>query len=86
MSTEPTPEEDRREFLNRLFATATAMLEDAIDMSIAGQAPRRSVRELGHYGHRLAALAREIATVSEAAKAIAKSSTTQRSEEFESSG
>ena len=33
-------DDDYRDLANRLFATGTAMLEDAIEMAIAGQSQR----------------------------------------------
>jgi hypothetical protein len=86
MTTDPTPEEDHRELLNRLFASATAMLEEAIDISVAGQSPCRSAQDLECYAHHLTAIARGIAIVSEAAKVIARSGTAHESEVSESSG
>ena len=80
MTTNPTPEEDRRELLSRLFVTATAMLEEAIDISVLGQSPGRSVRDLECYAHRLTAMTRGIAIASEAANVIAKSSVSHESE------
>ena len=33
-------DDDTRELANRLFAMATAMLEDVIEIAVAGQSPR----------------------------------------------
>ncbi len=39
-------DDDYRELANRLFATATAMLEDVIEVAVAGQSPRLGNRSL----------------------------------------
>ncbi len=63
-------DEDHRELANRLFATATAMLEDAIGVAVAGQSPRLDPTQLADHGRRLQAAAREIAAIAEAATII----------------
>ena len=60
-------EDDDRDLANRLFATATAMLEEAIEVAIAGQSPRLDSSEISDHGRRLQALARELQTIAEAA-------------------
>ena len=60
-------DDDHREFANRLFATATARLEDAIGVAVAGQSPRLDPAQLADHGRRLQAAVREIAAIAEAA-------------------
>lgn len=60
-------DDDHRELANRLFATATAMLEDAIGVAVAGQSPGLDPTQLADHGRRLQAAAREIAAIAEAA-------------------
>ena len=62
---------EHRELANRLFATATAMLEDAIEPAVAGQAPRSSPAALAGHGRRLQAVLRDIAIPAEAAVIVA---------------
>ncbi len=64
--------DDCRELANHLFATATAMLEDAYQLAAAGQSPRLSLSELVDHGHRLQVAVRDIATIAEAAVIAAK--------------
>lgn len=64
--------DDYRELVRRLFATATAMLEDATEVSISGQSQRLVPSKLADYGHRLQTTARDIAVVAEAAIVIAR--------------
>ena len=60
-------DDDRRELANRLFAAVTAMLEDAIEVAVAGQSPRLNPARLADIGRRLQAAARNIAIIAEAA-------------------
>ena len=60
-------EDDYRELTNHLFATATAMLEDAIEIAAAGQSPRLNPSQLADHGRRLQAAAHDIAIIAEAA-------------------
>lgn len=39
-------DDDTRELANRLFAMATAMLEDVIEIAVAGQSPRLDPSQL----------------------------------------
>ncbi len=55
------------ELANRLFAAATAMLEDAIGVAVKGQSPRLDPAQLADHGRRLRAAARDIAVLAEAA-------------------
>ncbi len=64
--------DDYRELARRLFATATAMLEDATEISISGQAHRLIPSKLADHGRRLQTAARDIAAVAEAAIVIAQ--------------
>jgi len=64
-------DDDHTELANRLFATATAMLEDAIETAVAGQAPRLKRSQLADAGRRLQAAANDIAIIAEAAAIVA---------------
>lgn len=59
--------DDDRELTRWLFATATAMLEDAIEIAAAGQSPRLTPSRAADAGHRLRATAQNIAILAEAA-------------------
>ena len=59
--------DDYRELANRLFATATAMLEDATELAVAGQSARLTSSLLADQSRRLQAAVRDIAIVAEAA-------------------
>ncbi len=63
--------DDYRELANRLFATATEMLEDVIEVAVAGQSPRLNPSHLCDNGRRLQAAARDIAAIAEAAMIVA---------------
>ncbi len=63
-------DDDHRELANRLFATATARLEDAIGVAVKGQSPRLAPAQLADHGRRLQAAVREIAAIAEAATII----------------
>ena len=64
-------DDDYRELANRLFATATAMLEDVIEVAVAGQSPRLTPSQLSDNGRRLQKAARDIAIIAEAAMIVA---------------
>ena len=64
-------DDENRELAGRLFATATAMLEDAIEIAVAGQSPRLDHAQLGDIGRRLQAASRNVATIAEAATIVA---------------
>jgi hypothetical protein len=66
----PAMDDDTRDLGNRLFATATAMLEDAIEVAVAGQSLRLNPAQLADTGRRLQAAARDIAIIAEAAMII----------------
>ncbi len=71
-------DDDYRELANRLFATATAMLEDVIEVAVAGQSPRLNPSQLADHGRRLQATARDIAIIAEAATIVANLSVNRR--------
>ena len=64
-------DDDYRELAHRLFATATAMLEDVIEVAISGQSPRLTPSQLAGHGRRLQKAARDIAIIAEAAMIVA---------------
>ena len=64
-------DDDCRELANRLFATATAMLEDVIEAAAAGQSQRLNPPQLADHGRQLQATARDIAIIAEAAVIVA---------------
>ena len=57
---------------NRLFAVATAMLEDAIETAAAGQSARLTMAQLAQHGRTLQGIARDITTVAETAMIVAR--------------
>jgi hypothetical protein len=63
--------DDYRDLANRLFATATAMLEDAIEVAVAGQSRRLDPSNLADHGRRLQAAAHDITIIAEAAAIVA---------------
>ncbi len=63
--------DDDRELARRLLATATAMLEDATEVAVAGQSPRLDLIKLADHGRRLQAAAHDIAVIAEAAEIVA---------------
>ncbi len=64
-------DDDYRDLANRLFATGTAMLEDAIEIAIAGQSQGLGPSDLADLGRRLQAAAQDIAVLAQAAAIIA---------------
>ena len=64
-------DDDHRDLANHLFATATAMLEDAIDLAVAGQSRKLSSAELVRDGQLLTSALQDIAIVARAATIIA---------------
>ena len=64
-------DEDYRELVNRLFAAATAMLEDATELTAAGQSARLNSSLLADHGHRLRTATQDIAIIAEAAIIVA---------------
>ncbi len=71
-------DDDHRELVLRLFATATAMLEDTIEVAIAGQSPRLNPSQLADHGRQLQATARDIAIIAESAMIVANLGVNQR--------
>ena len=71
MDDEPTLDDDLRQLANRLFATATGMLEDAIEPADAGQSPHLTMPELAEHGRRLQRAIRDVAVIAEAATIVA---------------
>ncbi len=71
-------DDDYRELANRLFATATAMLEDVIEVAVAGQSPRLTPSRLADHGRRLQAAAREIAIIAETSVIVANPGVNRR--------
>ncbi len=70
--------DDHRELANRLFATATAMLEDAIEVAVAGQSSKLGPRQLADRADRLHAAAQDVAVIAEAAMIVANPGINQR--------
>lgn len=70
-------DEDQRELTNRLFAAATAMLEDAVEIAAAGQSSGLDGAQLTKHGSCLRAAAAEIMTIAEAAVIVAASGINQ---------
>ena len=64
-------DDDDTELINRLFAAATAMLEDAMEIAVTGQSPRLDRKKFGALGARLGIAAREITTIAEAVTILA---------------
>jgi hypothetical protein len=64
-------DDDHRELVNRLFAMATARLEDASEIAVAGQSPGLSRTQLADRARRLQAAARDVAALAEAATVVA---------------
>ncbi len=64
-------DDDCRELTNRLFATATALLEDVVEVAVAGQSSRLTPSQFADHGRRLQSAAHEIAIIAEAAVIVA---------------
>ena len=71
MDEEPTWDDDLRELVNRLFAAATGMLEDAVEPADAVSHHGLPYRSLAENGRRLQIAAREIIVIAEAATIVA---------------
>ena len=65
-------DDDHRELARRLFAVATEILEDAIEIAVAGQSPRASATDLFDNAERLQSAARDIVAIAEAAMIVAR--------------
>lgn len=61
-----------RDLTNRLFAAATAMLEDATVIAVAGQSARRSPAALARDAETLQQAGRDVAVLAEAALILAR--------------
>ena len=64
-------DDDYRELANRLFVTATAMLEEATEAAVEGRSPRLNPSHLADHGRRLQAAARDIAILAESTILVA---------------
>ena len=62
--------DDYRELAHRLFAATMAMLEDAIEVAVAGQSPRSPSSNLAEQARVLQARAQDIAVLAEAAMIV----------------
>ncbi|MEM7444780.1 MAG: hypothetical protein AAF414_15770 [Pseudomonadota bacterium] len=71
-------DDDRRDLVNGLFAVATAMLEDATELAMAGQSRDRVLTQLASDGRLLASAAQDIAIIAQAAAIIADPSNEHR--------
>ena len=79
-------DDDHRELANHLFAAATALLEDAVELAAAGQSPRLTSARLADHGHRLEAAARDIAVLADAAVIVMKPGVNQGRNRLKLSG
>ncbi len=70
-------DEDDRELLRRLFAAATAMLENAIEAAVAGQSAKLGPRQLVDRARQLHASARDTTVIAEAAMIVDNSGVNQ---------
>lgn len=77
---------DDRELAHRLFATATAMLEDATVIATAKQSPYIDASKLMDLGERLQAAGRDAAVIAAAAEIVAKRGAEAGEEPPDSSG
>lgn len=77
-------DDDYGDLANRLFATATARLEDATEVAAASQSPRLDPSALAEAGQQLEAIAREVATIAQAATIVAELSRNPRGKRPES--
>ncbi len=68
-------DDDDRDLARHLFATMTALLEDAAELAAAGQSSRLDSPALAALGRRLQAAAKDIAAVAETAAIVADSGT-----------
>ncbi len=66
-------DDDYRDLAQRLFAAATAMLEDAIEAAVAGPSAKLGPRQLVDRARQLHAAARDITVIAEAAMIVASS-------------
>ncbi len=66
-------DDETRDLAQRLFAAATAMLEDAIEAAVAGQSVKLGPRRLADRARQLHAAVRDITVIAEAAMIVANS-------------
>ncbi len=71
-------DDDHRELANRLFAAATAMLEDATELAVAGQSVWLNPAQIVDTGRRLQAAARDIGIIAEATTIVANPGANRR--------
>ncbi len=64
-------DDDRRELVRRLFASATELIEIAHDAAVAGQSGEIAAGDYVEAARRLQATARDIAVIAEAAMIVA---------------
>ena len=64
-------DDDHRELVRRLFATATALIETAHDAAAEGQSSEITAGDYAVVARRLQAAAQDIAALAEAARVIA---------------
>ena len=64
-------DENRREFVRRMFAAATALIETAHEAAIAGQSEALTARAYAEAAQRLQGAARDIIALAEAATVVA---------------
>ena len=62
---------DRRDLVNRLFAEATALLEDATETTVAGQSPNLMSADCMKFALKVHRVAREISALAEASLIVA---------------
>lgn len=65
-------DENNTDLARTLFAWATAMLEDAIEIAVAGQSPKAGSAELTECAQRPGATVEEINTIAKAAASVAQ--------------
>lgn len=73
MAKGPRTIEDDREQTRHLFAIATAMLEDAIEVAVVGQSTKTTLTKLAAHARRLEHLARQITVLAQSIQIIAAS-------------
>jgi hypothetical protein len=66
-------DKDDRELMRRLFATMTGRLETAHEVAAAGQADLRKARTYARTAQQLRAMARQVASLADAALIVAES-------------
>ena len=62
----PGMDDTHQDLVNHLFAVATAMLEDAIEIAAAGQGARLTPSHLAVHGRQLGAALRDVAVIADA--------------------